>query len=732
MPSLPRPARGALAAIVIALMAFAAPPLVAQTAAPSARVAAADAFGFEARGEVQGEAQLIGPTPTVRVVEPPAQDPQTASSLSEGDAELGSVGVTEVTADADLASGTAQGDAEVADVALLPDATDMPLVSADAIQTSARAVCPGPYPGGTLASVYDGSTTADPDDGTVFANLTIAGTAIPASPEPNTMIEIPNPDPTATAPLATIALLEVVPDSTGLGYTVRGMRVTEFALDGSVASETIVAESHASVDCAGEENLPPEAMDSDITPITVAKTSEQTEVVAGGTVTYDVAITSNDAEATCTLTQVIDRLPTGTSFTSAGGDFTDYTATVETATVRLAPPNGGAVIPAAGINGTITLQVAADAPAMIANDAEARTTCGTGRSGLTDGVTVTQPTPTPAPTETATSAPTASPSASPEPSSTPSGNNVRRLASDDRIGTSIIVSRDAFPDGADVAIIARADIFPDSLASGPFAIEIDGPILLTPSDELVPEVVDELARLGVTKVYLAGGTAALDESVENAVDTEGYELQRFAGVDRFDTAGLIAEEIAAEGGKVQSAIVARAEMFPDALAAINVGGYGRAPILLTGTDTLDPRTAEALGNVMAGDRVYLAGGTEAVGVVPEQQLRIEGYMPERLAGMDRYGTSVAVVEEARTLGADVQPVYLADGTDWADALIAGPAAVRAGGVLLLIDPRDLDDSPQTRDFLVANADQIDDAVIVGGPDRVLPEVEQDVRSAIAD
>ena len=54
----------------------------------------------------------------------------------------------------------------------------------------------------------------------------------------------------------------------------------------------------------------------------------------------------------------------------------------------------------------------------------------------------------------------------------------------------------------------------------------------------------------------------------------------------------------------------------------------------------------------------------------------------RLAGPDRYATAAAISAEAFSAGADV--AYAAIGTNFPDAVAAGPAAAHLGGPLLLM------------------------------------------------
>ena len=81
------------------------------------------------------------------------------------------------------------------------------------------------------------------------------------------------------------------------------------------------------------------------------------------------------------------------------------------------------------------------------------------------------------------------------------------------------------------------------------------------------------------------------------------------------------------------------------------------------------------------DRGVHARRVIAVGVPGPAQAAV-AY--DRISGPDRYATSVAVSKLAFPNGTDT--VYLASGMAYPDALSAGPAAVAAGGTMLLTAP----------------------------------------------
>ena len=314
-------------------------------------------------------------------------------------------------------------------------------------------------------------------------------------------------------------------------------------------------------------------------------------------------------------------------------------------------------------------------------------------------------------------------------------DEVRRIVDLDRIGTAIQLSG-CFAT-ASAVVLARSDLFPDALAASGLAAELDAPVLLTPSGALDGDVAAEIVRLGATTVYLMGGVAALSEQVAADVAALDVEVVRLGGLERFETAALIADHIVAVGGSVDDVIVALGarpdglDAWPDAIAAGTLSRAARAPVILTAPDELPPVSAAAVERLLDdGATVYLAGGTDAVS--NDVEVALGDYTVQRLAGPDRYATAVAIVTEAIAHGASAATVVLATGATFADALVAGPAAGTLDGVLLLAAPDDLTTSQATADFLLANADQVDLVLIAGGEATISRRVEDQVREMITD
>lgn len=118
---------------------------------------------------------------------------------------------------------------------------------------------------------------------------------------------------------------------------------------------------------------------------------------------------------------------------------------------------------------------------------------------------------------------------------------------------------------ADAVVLARGDLYPDALAGGPFAAQVEGPLLLTSPTSLLPGVAAEIQRvLGAGKtVYLLGGTASLSTGVANAISALGYKTVRISGHDRFEVAVNIAKAMP----PTANFFITNGMNFPDALSA---------------------------------------------------------------------------------------------------------------------------------------------------------------------
>jgi hypothetical protein len=172
--------------------------------------------------------------------------------------------------------------------------------------------------------------------------------------------------------------------------------------------------------------------------------------------------------------------------------------------------------------------------------------------------------------------------------------------------------------------------------------------------------------------------AAGDGAVAPALAPPAPVVDRIAGADRFATA--VAASVSTFPSTASAVVLASGDSFPDALVGVTLTAAKNAPLLLTSGATLPSVTkTEILRVLPAGGTVYLLGGPASVPNSIEAQLAVMGYHTTRYAGSDRFGTALAV---AAALGSPTT-VMLVDGSTFADALAAGPAAAQVHAAVLL-------------------------------------------------
>jgi ell wall binding domain 2 (CWB2)/Matrixin len=179
---------------------------------------------------------------------------------------------------------------------------------------------------------------------------------------------------------------------------------------------------------------------------------------------------------------------------------------------------------------------------------------------------------------------------------------------------------------------------------------------------------------------LAAGDGTVAPALVPALTPAATVVDRIAGTDRFATAVATSVSTFPAAASASAVVLASGDSFPDALVGVTLTAAKNAPLLLTSGATLPSATKTEIVRVLpAGGTVYLLGGTASVPNSIATQLSAMGYHTTRYAGTDRFGTALAV---AAALG-NPTTVMLVDGSTFADALVAGPAAASVHAAVLL-------------------------------------------------
>lgn len=202
---------------------------------------------------------------------------------------------------------------------------------------------------------------------------------------------------------------------------------------------------------------------------------------------------------------------------------------------------------------------------------------------------------------------------------------------------------------------------------------------------------------------------------------QGLSRDRLAGPDRYATAAAVSAK--AFPGQRPVALLARGDLFADALAASALAGALEAPVLLSRRDRVPDVTMAELDRLTASE-VVLLGGAGALAPAVEDQLRAAGFAVDRIGGATRTATAARLArrlaqEQGVGLVEGRPTAFLTTAADFPDALAAGPLAYAARLPILLAERDSL--PPDTADAVRDLG--IEQVVVLGGEHAVSRRTE---------
>ncbi|MFB2584786.1 cell wall-binding repeat-containing protein [Herbiconiux liukaitaii] len=287
--------------------------------------------------------------------------------------------------------------------------------------------------------------------------------------------------------------------------------------------------------------------------------------------------------------------------------------------------------------------------------------------------------------------------------------SVERVSGADRYAVALQIAQRAHPQAipSGTVYLATGGNYPDALSSVPAAVKQGGPLLLTPSDRLLPEVAAEIRRLAPAAIVVVGGTASVSDAVLAELRPLAATVTRLAGADRYEASRAVARFAF---GTAPRSYVATGGNFPDALSAGSAAGSAGIPITLVngGAGTADAATVDHF-RTMGTSAVTIAGGPNSVGagVADALKTRIPATV-ERLSGSDRFTASLAINRAAYSSSSTV---YLATGYNYPDALAGGVLAAKSKAPLYMV-PGDCVPRGVIDDISRLKATKV---VLLGGP-----------------
>ena len=320
-----------------------------------------------------------------------------------------------------------------------------------------------------------------------------------------------------------------------------------------------------------------------------------------------------------------------------------------------------------------------------------------------------------------------------------SNANSHRIYGQTSHGTAVEISKAGWS-SSNVVLLARDDHFSDALSGVPLAYSYINnpmtntpvPILLTNPDNLSPESLAEMRRLGTRVAVVLGGPGAISERVLSQLRENGIAPDRIWQNSSYGTAADVARRMRfyalSFGAQPPStAIIATGENFQDALAVSSPAAANNMPVLLTKRDQLPAETVEVLQD-LGIRKAIIVGGQAVISDNVKQELEGRGIQVlARFAGNDQYETARKIAMEGNGYFRFTYPgeVFLVRGDHFSDGLAGGALASRRNPApIILVEPTRLTGGAES--YLASNLNNLRKAHILGGPGAISPLVADEV------
>ena len=273
-------------------------------------------------------------------------------------------------------------------------------------------------------------------------------------------------------------------------------------------------------------------------------------------------------------------------------------------------------------------------------------------------------------------------------------------------------------ESSESVVVATKNGYWDALSASSLAGALKAPVLLSDTDSVDKQTVEEIGRLGARKAYLIGGNLALTENVEQQLHDMGVEeVIRVAAGDAAGTAREVAAQLPEHS---DTCFVATSNGYWDALSASPIAYAKGMPIFLSNATTklLDDATLEAIKNNYS--KVVIVGGTLVVPDEVVEQLKGAGIAANnivRKAGGGAIETSVHTANYGVSLGMSSDKMGVATGNGYWDALTGGAFCGKNNAVIALINTSN---RSSIGNFVVPNKGSISTGYVFGGPLAVKP------------
>ena len=201
-------------------------------------------------------------------------------------------------------------------------------------------------------------------------------------------------------------------------------------------------------------------------------------------------------------------------------------------------------------------------------------------------------------------------------------------------------------------VVANGSNWGDQVVASALAGQLHGPALMSPSSSLSSWTTAEIKRLKPKHVILVGSSGTLSKKLQSQITSMCPDVTRVEGNGLFATSASSLATLADEAKKNHSSLdavyVVSGDGPAEALSIAPVVNRASRAVLFVHTNSVPSGSLKALVASHIKNVVIL-GGTKTVSAGVEATLKKAGCKITRIAGADKYKTSLAIANHALSL-----------------------------------------------------------------------------------
>lgn len=237
-------------------------------------------------------------------------------------------------------------------------------------------------------------------------------------------------------------------------------------------------------------------------------------------------------------------------------------------------------------------------------------------------------------------------------------------------------------------ILANGSKYTDVLTATVLANEKKCPILLSKENFVSENTINEIKRLGVDEVIIAGGPDSVSEKVVKSIKDLGFDASRIWGHNRYQTARKIGDEVRKTNYNKEEMILVDGTNFPDVITFSSLANYKRIPIMIT-----EPKKFNTVAEKSLNDwkikNVIIGGEKNSVSNEIQKDVASKVKNVERIGGRDRYVTAYKLANRVRDVSGNRNDTILVDGTNFPDGITVSSLSAKFNAPILLTTPNHL-------------------------------------------